>query len=153
MVRPVSEDILVVEQTISKNVQISAWISNYNAWCYVSCNYPSTKWSPFCHYSDVIWTQWRLKSPASLLFAQPLVQAHIKENIKAPRHWPLWGESIGDRWLPLTKGQWRGKFDDVFMHKTFSNSFHCMMIVVFRFKFQWNLFTKVQFAISEHWFR
>ena len=26
-----------------------------------------------------------------------------KENIKAPRHWPLWGESTGDRWIPLTK--------------------------------------------------
>ena len=23
--------------------------------------------------------------------------------------WPLWGESTGDRWIPLTKGQWRGK--------------------------------------------
>ena len=52
--------------------------------------------------------QRRLKSPASWLFAQPCVQAQIKENIKAPRHWPLWGKSNGDRWSPLTKGQWRG---------------------------------------------
>ena len=43
------------------------------------------------------------------LFAQSFVQAQIKENIKAPRHWPFWGESTGDRWIPLTKGQWRGK--------------------------------------------
>ena len=28
------------------------------------------------------------------------VQAPIKENTKAPRHWPLWGESTGDRWFP-----------------------------------------------------
>ena len=34
------------------------------------------------------------------------VQAQIKENIKAPRHWPLWWEFTGDR-TPLTKGQWR----------------------------------------------
>ena len=27
------------------------------------------------------------------------------ENIKAPRHWPLWGEFTGDRWIPRTKGQ------------------------------------------------
>ena len=27
-----------------------------------------------------------------------------KKN-KAPRHWPLWGESTGDQWIPLTKGQ------------------------------------------------
>ena len=34
------------------------------------------------------WAPWRLKSPASRLFAQPFVLTHIKENIKAPRHWP-----------------------------------------------------------------
>ena len=34
-----------------------------------------------------------------------LVLVQIKENIKAPRHWPLWGEFIGDRWIPRTKGQ------------------------------------------------
>ena len=32
-----------------------------------------------------------------------------KKNIKAPRHWPLWGESTGDRWIPHTEGQWCGK--------------------------------------------
>ena len=55
------------------------------------------------------WARWRLKLPASRLFAQPFVQAQIKENKKVPRHWPLWGESTCDRWIPLTKGQWRGK--------------------------------------------
>ena len=29
----------------------------------------------------------------------------IKENVKIPRHWPLWGEVTGDRWIPHTKGQ------------------------------------------------
>ena len=28
-----------------------------------------------------------------------------KKKIKAQRHWLLWGESGGDRWIPLTKGQ------------------------------------------------
>ena len=37
--------------------------------------------------------RWHLKSLASRLFAQ-FVEAQIKENIKAPRHWSLWGESI-----------------------------------------------------------
>ena len=37
------------------------------------------------------WERWRLKSPASPLFAPLLVQAKIKENIKAPRHWHLRG--------------------------------------------------------------
>ena len=35
----------------------------------------------------------------------PFVQAQTKENIKAPRHWPLLGEFTGDRWMPRTNGQ------------------------------------------------
>ena len=38
--------------------------------------------------------------PAFRLFAQPFIQAQIKDNIKDPRHWPLWMESTGDRWFP-----------------------------------------------------
>ena len=34
-------------------------------------------------------TRWRLKSPVFRLFAQPFVQAQIKENINVPRHSPL----------------------------------------------------------------
>ena len=34
------------------------------------------------------------------LLAKPFGQAHTKENIKAPRHWPLWGESTGDQCIP-----------------------------------------------------
>ena len=34
-----------------------------------------------------------------------LFKAQIKENIKAPRHWPLCWEFTGDRWTPRTKGQ------------------------------------------------
>ena len=52
-----------------------------------------------------IWARWRLKSPASRLFTQLFIQAQIKENIKAPRHWPLWGEFTGDWWIAPTKGQ------------------------------------------------
>ena len=35
------------------------------------------------------WARWRLKSPASRLLTKPFIQAQIKENTKAPRHWPL----------------------------------------------------------------
>ena len=51
------------------------------------------------------WARWRLKSPASRVFTQPFIQAQIKENIKAPRHWPLCGEFTGDWWIPHTTGQ------------------------------------------------
>ena len=32
-------------------------------------------------------------------------RAHVKENIRAPRHWSLLGEFTGGRWIPRTKGQ------------------------------------------------
>ena len=53
------------------------------------------------------WARWRLKSPASRLFTQSLVQAqnNEKQNIKTPRHWPLWGKFNGDRWIPRTNGR------------------------------------------------
>ena len=47
----------------------------------------------------------RLNSPASRLFTQAFIQTQIKENIKAPRHWPLCGEFTGDRGIPRTNGQ------------------------------------------------
>ena len=53
---------------------------------------------------------WRHKSPPSRLFTQPFIQAQIKENIKAPRHWPLRGKFIGDRWIPRTKSQMTSSF-------------------------------------------
>ena len=51
------------------------------------------------------WARWRLKLSGSWLFTQQVVQAQIKENIKTLRHWPLWGEFTGERWIPRTKGQ------------------------------------------------
>ena len=41
----------------------------------------------------------------TIVFIQLFIQAQIKENIKAPRHSPLWGELTGDRWIPHTKDQ------------------------------------------------
>ena len=49
------------------------------------------------------WARLRLISPASRLFTQSFVQTQIKENIKAPRHWPLRGK------FTETNGQLRGK--------------------------------------------
>ena len=46
-------------------------------------------------YDDV--TMGAMASPASRLFTQPFIQTQIKENIKAPRHWPLCGDFTGDR--------------------------------------------------------
>ena len=100
---------------------------------------------------------WRLKSLASRLFAQPFAQAQIKENIKARRRWSLCWESTGHRWIPLTKGQSRGKrflggrgggalplWESVGMRRGFAPHFQyvddlmpppqlCKSIVLFRF--------------------
>ena len=46
-----------------------------------------------------------MASQITSLFTQLFNQAQIKENTKAPRHWPLWGEFTGDQWIPRTKGQ------------------------------------------------
>ena len=45
------------------------------------------------------------QTQASRLIAQPFALAHIKENINAARHWPLWEESPDDRRIPITNGQ------------------------------------------------
>ena len=70
------------------------------------------------HYDvTVMWNrhndtlQWRHKGRDSVsrLFTQSFIQTQIKENIKAPSHWPLCGEFTGDWWIPRTNGQLRGK--------------------------------------------
>ena len=40
-----------------------------------------------CHYIDVIWTLWGLKTPATWLFIQQLVQDYNRGNFKAPHYW------------------------------------------------------------------
>ena len=57
---------------------------------------PYTAWPVPLGYITVT-SQWVVKSPESRSFVQSFIQAQIKENFKAPRHWLLWGESISDR--------------------------------------------------------
>ena len=52
------------------------------------------------------WPRWSLKSPDSRLFTQPLIQTQIKENIKAPRHWPLCGEFTGTGEFPAQRASY-----------------------------------------------
>ena len=59
--------------------------------------------------------QWRHNGRDSVSNHQPhdcLLNRYSEadqRNIKAPRHWPLCGEFTGDRWIPRTNGQLRGK--------------------------------------------
>ena len=52
------------------------------------------------HYSDVIVSAMASQIPSISIVCLTVFQAEIKENIKALPHWPLWGESTGDRWIP-----------------------------------------------------
>ena len=45
----------------------------------------------------------------AIVYSNVFIRAQIKENIKAPRHWPLCGEFTGDWWITRTNGQYRGK--------------------------------------------
>ena len=66
------------------------------------------------HYSDVIMIAMKSQITSVLIVCSNVVQAQNKENIKAPRHWPLrgggggglgWGWGWGDGWLPLDHTQ------------------------------------------------
>ena len=52
------------------------------------------------HYNDVT-----MDAIASQITSLTITQTQIKENIKAPRYWPLCGEFTGDRWILRTNGQ------------------------------------------------
>ena len=52
------------------------------------------------------WPRWCLKSPASPVFTQPFIQTQIKENIKAPRHWPLCGDFTGTGEFPAQRASY-----------------------------------------------
>ena len=61
--------------------------------------------SYYTHYSDAIMGPTASQITSLTIVTQPFIQAQIKENIKAPHHWPLCGELIGERWIPHTNGQ------------------------------------------------
>ena len=61
------------------------------------------------HYNDVI-----MGAIASQITNLTIVYSIVysdadQRNIKDPRHWPLCVEFTGDRWIPRTNGQLRGK--------------------------------------------
>ena len=60
---------------------------------------------------------------------QPFIQAQIKENIKGPRHWPLWGE--------FSAAQMATNAENVSIW--WSN--HELLYVVGSVEFHWNSFS------------
>ena len=74
----------------------------------ISCNFYNhddvIQWKNFPHYWPFV----------RGIHRSPFIQVQIKENIKAPCHWPLCREFTGHRWIPWSpvnsphKGQWCG---------------------------------------------
>ena len=54
------------------------------------------------HYSDVIISAMASQITGVWIVCQSFVQAQIEENIKAPRHCPLWGEFTSEGNSPVT---------------------------------------------------
>ena len=75
-------------------------------------------WCGGNHYTDVIMTTMTSQitsltvvystvySDAYQRKHQPFIQTHIKENIKAPRHWPLCGEFTGTGEFPAQRASY-----------------------------------------------
>ena len=57
------------------------------------------------HYGDVIMDTVVSQITSLTIVYSTVYSVQIKENIKATCHWPLCGESTGDRWIPRTNGR------------------------------------------------
>ena len=62
------------------------------------------------HYCDVIMgTIASQITSLTSVYSTVYSGADQRKHQRFARHWPLCGEFTGDRWIPGTKGQWRGK--------------------------------------------
>ena len=64
---------------------------------------------PLKHYNDVKMSAITSQITSLTIVYSTAYAGTDKKNIKASRHWPLCREFTGDRWIPRTKGQLRGK--------------------------------------------
>ena len=88
--------------------------------------------------------RWRLKSPASRLFTVPLIQTQIKENIKAPHHWPLRGQFTGTGEFPAQRTSYAGNVSIWWRHHVMSSpgqpSFSDVLTFLIAPKAVWRIF-------------
>ena len=57
-----------------------------------------------CYNSDIIMSAMASQIAGVSIVCSTICSGAHQKKIEALRHWPLWGESTGDRWIPLTKG-------------------------------------------------
>ena len=64
----------------------------------------SPRWSDI-HFNDVIMGAVASQITSLGIVFSTAYSGADQRNTKALRHWPLWGEFTGDRWIPRTNGQ------------------------------------------------
>ena len=80
-----------------------------NQWWWSKSQTHKRRFNPFTHcacwyhYSDVIMATMTYQMTSLTIVYSTVIQVQIKENTKAPRQWPLWGEFTVDRWNPRTQ--------------------------------------------------
>ena len=99
------------------------YLPNYpEKWNQVTLNVVLALYKLFAN--DILWTlQWRHNERDSVSNHQPhdrllnrLIRRRSKKMLKLCCHWPLCGEFTGDRWIPRTNSQQRGKFSISWRH-------------------------------------
>ena len=104
-------------------VNKEAWVCrHYIPWMQKTI---ATQMSKCCITMTSYWPRWRLKSPASRLFTQPFIQTQIKENIKAPRHWPLCEEFTGTGEFPAQRASYAENVSIWWRHHWLLKMFLC----------------------------
>ena len=63
-------------------------------------------------------------APLGILLQPPLIQTQIKENIKAPRHWPLCGEFTGTGEFPAQRAHYAENVSIWWRHHDISKRGH-----------------------------
>ena len=99
------------------------------------------------HYIDVIMTTMASQINSLKVVCSIVYLDSDQRNIKAPRHWPLCGEFTGDRWIPRTNGQLRGKCLHLMTSSWGTIGAHCMSdirIKTYLQKRMWHISIKYQ---------
>ena len=86
-------------------------VSNAELWCFFDVNLSKlwnkrVEFSVIWDYNDVLMSAMASQiTSVSIICSTTVCSGVDQRKHKASRHWPLWGESTGVRWIPLTKGQ------------------------------------------------
>ena len=96
---------------ISKSVYIAGDILNLANTMFIQIDYlqwtstgKSTYHAHLTHYNDVIMSAMASQiTSLSIVYSTVYSRRRSKKTSKALRHWSLWGEFTGDRWIPAQR--------------------------------------------------